>query len=156
MAGSRTHASVRRARLRSRVRKLFRLRSGAGSRFSLFDALAAAIFYFILGDIGAHQLEMSGASLCDGIDVFPDEVLLSGARVELVFRAGSGARDRSGFLIEGIIAAGFHLDRLVPAGDQRSRGRAEDFERAVEIHDALFGGDAARLILVALHTASGE
>src|SRR6266481_2291464 len=108
MAGSRTHASVRRARLRSRVRKLSRLRSGAGLRFSLFNALAAAVFDFVFGDIGAHQFEMGGAALSECIDVFPDEVLLSGARVELVFRAGSRARDRSGFLIEGIIAAGFH------------------------------------------------
>src|SRR6266850_4615779 len=93
-------------------------------RESLFDSLAAAIFDFIFGDIGAHQLEMDLAALSEGIDVFSYEVALSGACVELVFQfcfTRGGAGDWSGFLIERIVAAGFHLDRLVAAGDHWRR-----------------------------------
>src|SRR5260370_35209039 len=99
---------------------------------------------------------MGSAALGDFIDVFADEVLLAGTRVEFVFCACGGAGDWSGFLLERIVAAGFHLDRLVSAGDHRSGRSAEDFERAIKVNDALFGGNAASLILVALHTPSGR
>src|SRR5712692_9101160 len=101
-------------------------------RESLFDSLSAAILDFIRGNISPHQLEMRAAALGDSIDVFLDEVLLTGARLELVFRlrlVRRGAGDGSAFLLKRVVAAGFHLDSLVPACDHRSRGRTENLVR---------------------------